>query len=111
GPVAYSEYEQVFGSRLIGRWPVHQVVDGLQTLDLLLESGDLLIHPRCTRLREAFQTYRRQRRGGELVDFPADGHPQADLIDALRGGIRDAFPDGLTPQLNLRRVPASRIIG
>ena len=46
GPAAYSEYEQVFGSRLIGRWPSHQVLDGLQTLDLLLESGDLLIRPR-----------------------------------------------------------------
>jgi phage terminase large subunit-like protein len=34
-----------------------------------------------------------------------------DLIDALRGGIRDAFPEGLAPQLNLRRVPASRVLG
>jgi phage terminase large subunit-like protein len=23
GPAAYSEYEQVFGSRFIGRWPCH----------------------------------------------------------------------------------------
>ena len=111
GPAAYSEYEQVFGSRLIGRWPSHQVLDGLQTLDLLLESGDLLIHPRCTRLKDAFQTYRRQRRGGELIDFPADGHPEEDLIDALRGGVRDAFPEGLAPQLNLRRYHASRVLG
>jgi hypothetical protein len=86
-------------------------VDGLQTLDLLLESGDLLIHPRCARLTNAFQTYRRQRRGGELLDYPADGHPEEDLIDALRGGIRDVFPEGLAPQLNARRVHASRIMG
>ena len=33
------------------------------------------------------------------------------LIDALRGGIRDAFPEGLAPQLNLRRFHASRILG
>jgi hypothetical protein len=33
------------------------------------------------------------------------------LIDALRGVIRDAFPDGLAPQLNLRRVDASTILG
>jgi hypothetical protein len=111
GPAAYSEYEQVFGSRITARWPSHQVLDGLQTLELLLESGDLVIHPRCTRLRDAFQTYRRQRRGGELIDFPADGHPEEDLIDALRGGIRDVFPEGLAPQLNLRRVHASRVLG
>jgi hypothetical protein len=111
GPAAYSEYEQVFGSRIIARWPTHPVLDGLETLDLLLESGDLLIHPRCSRLKDAFQTYRRQRRGGELIDYPADGHPEEDLIDALRGGIRDAFPEGLAPQLNLRSVHASRVLG
>ena len=32
-------------------------------------------------------------------------------IDALRGGIRDAFAEGLAPQLNLRRYHASRIMG
>ena len=57
GPAAYAEYEQVFGSRLVARWPRHLVLDGLEMLDLLLESGNLLIHPRCTRLRDAFQTY------------------------------------------------------
>jgi hypothetical protein len=111
GPAAYSEYEQVFGPRLVARWPRHRVLHGLETLDLLLESGDLLIHPRCTRLKDAFQTYSHQRRGGEWTDFPADGHPEEDLIDALRGGLRDAFPDGLAPQLNLRRVHASSILG
>ena len=65
GPAAYAEYEQVFGSRLVARWPRHLVLDGLVMLDLLLESGNLLIHPRCSRLRDAFQTYARQRRGGE----------------------------------------------
>jgi hypothetical protein len=34
-------------------------------IDVLLEGGRLLIHPRCLRLKEAFQTYSRQRRGGE----------------------------------------------
>ena len=111
GPAAYSEYEQVFGSRLVARWPSHLVLDGLETLDLLLESGNLLIHPRCTRLKDAFQTYRRQRRGGEWVDYPADGHPEEDLIDALRGGIRDAFPAGLVPGPKLQPVYASRVLG
>ena len=63
GPAAYSEYEQVFGPRLVARWPRHLVLDGLETLDLLLESGDLLIHPRCTRLKAAFQRGRMRDEG------------------------------------------------
>jgi hypothetical protein len=111
GPAAFAEYEQVFGSRLVARWPRHLVLDGLEMLDLLLESGNLLIHPRCTRLRDAFQTYARQRRGGEWIDYPADGHPEEDMIDALRGGVRDAFPEGLVPPPNLRPVHAGRVLG
>jgi len=33
------------------------------------------------------------------------------LIDALRGGIRDAFPEGPVPQRDLRSVHASRVMG
>ena len=101
----------MFGSRIVARWPRHLVLDGLDTIELLLDSGNLMIHPRCTRLKDAFQTYCRQRRGGEWIDFPADGHPEEDLIDALRGGIRDAFPEGLAPRPNLRPVHASRVLG
>jgi hypothetical protein len=111
GPAAYSEYERVFGPRILARWPHHMVLDGLETLDLLLESGNLLIHPRCLRLKAAFQTYCRQRRGGQWVDFPADGHPEEDMIDALRGGVRDAFPEGLAPKGAFRHVHASRVLG
>jgi hypothetical protein len=110
GPAAYSEYEQVFGPRLVARWPSHLVLDGLEALDLLLESGNLLIHPRCTRLKDAFQTYSRQRRRGEWIDYPADGHPEEDLMDALRGGVRDAFPEGFVKSVRLRPVNASRAI-
>ena len=77
----------------------------------LLETGNLLIHPRCVRLKAAFQTYCRQRRGGQWIDFPADGHPEEDLIDALRGGVRDAFPEGLVPKPDFRPVHASRVVG
>jgi Terminase large subunit, T4likevirus-type, N-terminal len=105
--VAVEEYERVFGSRLVARWPGHLVLDGLEALDLLLESGNLLIHPRCTQLKAAFQTYSRQRRRGEWIDYPADGHPEEDMIDALRGGVRDAFPQGLVPQSEFRRLHAS----
>jgi hypothetical protein len=34
-----------------------------------------------------------------------------DLIDALRGGVRDAFPEGLVPRPNLQQVHAARIVG
>jgi hypothetical protein len=111
GPAAYSEYERVFGPRILARWPHHMVLDGLETLDLLLETGNLLIHPRCTRLKAAFQSYCRQRRGGQWIDYPADAHPEEDLMDALRGGLRDAFPQGLAPKPNFRPVHASRILG
>jgi hypothetical protein len=70
----------------------------------------LQIHPRCLRLKAAFQSYCRQRRGGQWIDFPADHHPEEDLIDALRGGVRDAFPAGLVPRPELRSVHASRIL-
>ena len=50
GPAAYSEYERVFGSRILARWPQHLVLDGLDTIELLLDTGNLQIHPRCTRL-------------------------------------------------------------
>jgi hypothetical protein len=45
-----------------------------------------------------------------LLDEPADGHPEEDWIDALRGGIRDALPEVAPPALNLTRILASRII-
>jgi hypothetical protein len=47
----------------------------------------LTIHPQCTRLKEAFKNYCKHKRGGEWIDFPADGHPEEDMMDALRGGI------------------------
>ena len=31
GPAAYGEYERVFGSRIMARWPTHLVLDGLDT--------------------------------------------------------------------------------
>jgi len=31
GSAAYREYERVFGSRIVDRWPFHLVLDGLNT--------------------------------------------------------------------------------
>ena len=110
GPAAYSEYEREFGSRIIGRWPTHLVLDGLDTIENLLETGDLKIHPRCVKLKDAFRNYARQRRGGQWLDFPADVHPEEDMMDALRGGIRDAMPEGRAPRPSLPRARASGVI-
>jgi hypothetical protein len=110
GPAAYSEYERVFGPRILARWPQHLILDGLDTLELLLDGGNLIIHPRCVRLKEAFQNYRRQRRGGQWIDFPADGHPEEDMIDALRGGVRDALPQGNVLAPYFGRAHAARLL-
>jgi hypothetical protein len=65
---------------------------------------------RCTHLMQAFQTYRRAERGGEFLETPLDPqHPAEDLLDALRGGIRDAMPDGRKPPPNLRTVSARHV--
>src|SRR5262249_55814507 len=109
GPAAYGEYERVFGSRLVARWPRHQVLDGLDTIELLLDAGCLTIHPRCVRLKEAFTNYCKQKRGGEWIDYPADGHPEEDMMDALRGGIRDAMPEGGIITRGLPRVHAAKL--
>jgi len=77
----------------------------------VLNKGNLLIHPRCTRLTDAFRNYCKKRRAGQWVDFPADGHPEEDMLDALRGGIRDALADESAAGASLRHVHASRAMG
>jgi hypothetical protein len=108
GPAAFGEYQRVFGARIVARWPQHLVLDGLDTIDVLLDSGSLTFHPRCVRLKEAFGNYCKQRRAGQWLDFPADGHPEEDLIDALRGGVYDAMPEGAVIAPGMPRVHASR---
>ena len=91
---------------MLGRWPTHRVRDGLDQLEILLDRGCLLIHPRCVALKAAFQNYARKRTtGGDWLDDPADPqHPHEDLMDALRGGIRDRFPEGRIEQPRMRSV-------
>ena len=114
GPAAFNEYAQVFGERITARWPSHGVADGLDQIELMLGSAAseprIVIHPRCTYLVKAFQNYRREERGGECLDTPLDPqHPAEDLMDALRGGIRDAMPEGRKAGPDLRRISASRV--
>lgn len=121
GPAAYHEYERVFGSRL-ARWPMHGVVDGLDQIELLLggpqkpppgqavKSPRILIHPRCKHLIDAFQNYRRKEQNGSFLDSPVDPqHPAEDLMDCLRGGIRDAFPEGRVVAPNFTRKSRSEL--
>ena len=111
GPTAYSEFERVFGP-MLARWPSHRVTDGLDQLEVLLDQGCLLLHPRCQALKAAFQNYARRRStGGDWLDEPMDPqHPHEDLMDALRGGVRDRFPEGRIEQpARLRTVPAGKV--
>ena len=115
GPVAYNEYARIFGDRITARWPSHGVADGLGQIEIMLavvpREPRLVVHPRCKHLIAAMQSYRREERGGEFLDTPVDPqHPAEDLVDALRGGVRDAFPEGRTAPSNVRSVPAARIL-
>jgi len=48
--------------------------------------------------------------GGDWQGEPADPqHPHEDLMEALRGGVRDRFPEGRIEQPRLRTVPAGTV--
>lgn len=108
GPAAYASYERVFGSKL-SRSPVHQVADGLLMIELLLDQGNLLLHPRATATKTAFLNYQRVKLAGEFGDHPSDDHPYADSMDSLRYGIRSRWPEGFTLPLNTRSIHVSKL--
>jgi phage terminase large subunit-like protein len=109
GPAAYSEYARVFG-RMLDKWPSHGVVDGLEFMEMLLETGCLVIHPRCKDLIAALKDYKRKVSHGVVINYPADNQsPHEDMVDALRGGIRDRFPEGREGESRLRQVHAGRM--
>jgi hypothetical protein len=106
GPTAAAEFRRVFGERSTEHWPTHRVADGLDQVEVMLDKDLLQLHGRCEKLRAALQQYARKRTGrGDWLDEPADPqHPHEDLVDALRGGIRDRFPEGRIDQTaGLRR--------
>jgi hypothetical protein len=115
GPAAYGEYEKVFGRQVLSYWPSHPVTDGLDQIEVLLgpegREPDLIIHPDCVHLIAAFNGYVHAERGGEFMPWPKDpNNPHEDMMDALRGGIRDAMPEGHRPQPNFRRVHSSKLL-
>lgn len=118
GPTVLAEYERcgLVGETGIQAWPKYPgcVTEGLGLIEGLVRSADgsarLMIHPRCKHLVAAFLSYARARRGGQWMDWPKDPqHPHEDLIDAMRGGLRVALPDGASPAKPLRRIRAGRV--
>lgn len=117
GPTVVSEYERagLRGYRGLERWPVSPVADSLALVETLVESADgsrdLLIHPRCKHLISAFQNYQRATRAGQFMDYPIDPqHPQEDMVDALRGGLKLEFPEGFQkPRIFVDHVSPNRL--
>lgn len=110
GPSALAEYQRVFGERFVHQAPGGPVVDGLDTIEGLLDRGDLVISSRCIGLIDGLRNYARQSRGGEFLDVPAlNQSPYEDSCDALRYGIRGTWPEGRKPPLNLPRLHASQV--
>ena len=115
GPVVLAEYER---AGLVGleHWPSYDgsVMDGIALINAFLKTDDgkvsLLIHPRCVRLIEAFQSYERRRVNGQWTDRPREPqHPHEDMIDALRGGLHGLYPDGRRPPPKLLWVPGRQV--
>ncbi|WP_435021252.1 hypothetical protein TA3x_002276 [Tundrisphaera sp. TA3] len=111
GPTVLAEYRRA-GLEL-QPWPLGKVADGLALLESFINPAGpdvrFLVHPRCVAMIRALQSYRRAKRAGDYLDYPADPqHPHEDLVDALRGGLKAAFPEGRIPKPSYRRVSASK---
>jgi hypothetical protein len=96
-------------------WPKFPgcVASGLALVEsfVAVDPPKLLIHPRCRNLIDAFANYKRKRRGGQWIDDPEDPqHPYEDLIDSLRSGLLDKFPEGRKPDPGFMKVPGRRAI-
>ncbi len=98
GPSVMAEYERA-GLKNVRRWPVRPVADSLALLESFVMDAagtpHLAIHPRCKWLADSMIGYRRAGKMGQWLDHPLDPqHPDEDLVDALRGGLCEKFPDG-----------------
>lgn len=97
GPTVMAEYARA--GLKCDPWPVGPVSDGLSLVEALLGPPvRLWLHPGCKALSESLANYQRAKRAGQWTDQPEDPqHPAEDLVDALRGGLKAALPDGLAP--------------
>ena len=113
GPTVIGEYERA-GLRNLQNWPRYpgSVIDGLGLIEsfVSVDPPQLLVHPGCMELRNAFANYRRKKRGGQWIDEPEDPqHPYEELLDALRGGLQDRYPDGRKPVATMPRKHARNV--
>ena len=99
------------GLKRLDQWPRYpgSQADGLAILEsfVSISPPKLAIHPRCVNLIDALANYRRAKRGGQYVDQPVDPqHPYEDLIDPLRSGLLNKFPEGrkLDPKFMMARA-------
>lgn len=108
GPAAFGQYEEIFRG-ILERWPSHPVADGLEQVELMLDRGCLIVHPRAKHLIEAFKNYRMKiNKLGDATSKPVDPqNPHEDMLDSLRGAVRAEFPDGHRPGPSYRQVRAS----
>ena len=106
GPTVLEEYSRagLVGEDGIEPWPKYPgcVIEGLSLIESLIRTADdrthLFVHPRCKMTSAALQSYARAKRAGQWMNYPADPqHPWEDVVDALRGGLKLAIPDGVEP--------------
>jgi hypothetical protein len=103
------------GGLKLANWPKYpgSILDGLKLIEsfVAVEPVTLTIHPSCTMLIAAFHNYMRDKRAGQYIDRPVDPqHPHEDRMDALRGGLQAAFPEGRRPAPRFARPHAGRVI-
>jgi len=113
GPTVVAEYARA-GLTGLGNWPSYpgSVIDGLSLIEsfVAVDPPQLLIHPDCVDLRNAFANYKRKKRSGQWIDEPEDPqHPYEELMDSLRGGLQDRFPEGRKWKPDLPRVSARQV--
>jgi hypothetical protein len=110
GPASLGEFERVFGANRVTQSPGGSVADGLELIEILLCQGDLLIHPRCKYLADAFRKYEWARVGGKWLSVPASPQsPYEDMLDSLRYGLRAVFPEGRRPAPRFARIKPGRV--
>lgn len=110
GPTVLEEYARA-GLR-VTRWPVKRVRESLELLEsfVLTDPPEIIVHPRCQKLIDSFANYKRKYASGQWLEEPVDPqHPYEDLIDALRGGLCDHWPEGRKIRPILRRYDSRRI--
>ena len=108
GPTVLEEYRRAdFRPEC---WPVRTVTDSLALLESFVSvvPPELIVHPRCVHLINAFANYKRAKTNkGQWLERPEDPqHPYEDMIDALKGGLCAHFPEGrkLAPKFTRRKA-------